>query len=126
MLVANVSLQASHCHVHCSGFVEEMRFVAMKLHTRDQAPKEGGQPASPQPMQSVSAPDDTCRSFLVCLVTIHQYFRWSHFRWSQRSVGLRVMLVVRHSKACTAVFQNLLSETGDQIQARRLHIDIAD
>lgn len=28
-----------------------MRFVAMKLHTRDQAPKEGGQPASPQPMQ---------------------------------------------------------------------------
>ena len=25
----------------------------MKLHTRDQAPKEGGQPASPQPMQKV-------------------------------------------------------------------------
>ncbi|EIE20258.1 heme oxygenase-like protein [Coccomyxa subellipsoidea C-169] len=27
----------------CAGFVEEMRFVAMKLHTRDQAPKEGQQ-----------------------------------------------------------------------------------
>ncbi len=31
-----------------------MRFVAMKLHTRDQAPKEGQQPASPQPMQKVT------------------------------------------------------------------------
>jgi hypothetical protein len=27
------------------GFVEEMRFVAMKLHTKEQAPKEGAQPA---------------------------------------------------------------------------------
>lgn len=38
----------------CSaGFVEEMRFVAMKLHTKDQAPKEGGKEASPQPFQKV-------------------------------------------------------------------------
>lgn len=29
------------------GFVEEMRFVAMKLHTKDQAPKEGGRAADP-------------------------------------------------------------------------------
>lgn len=36
-----------------AGFVEEMRFVAMKLHTKDQAPKEGGKAASPQPFQKV-------------------------------------------------------------------------
>ena len=35
------------------GFVEEMRFVAMKLHTKDQAPKEGGKEAAPQPFQKV-------------------------------------------------------------------------
>lgn len=32
------------------GFIGEMRAVAMKLHTRDQAPAEGGQKASPRPM----------------------------------------------------------------------------
>jgi heme oxygenase len=31
------------------GFVEEMRIVAMKLHTKDQAPKEGEQAAAPKP-----------------------------------------------------------------------------
>lgn len=36
-----------------SGFVEEMRFVAMKLHTKDQAPKEGGKEASKHPMREV-------------------------------------------------------------------------
>ena len=36
-----------------SGFVEEMRFVAMKLHTKDQAPKEGGKEASEHPMRKV-------------------------------------------------------------------------
>ena len=35
------------------GFVEEMRIVAMKLHTKDQAPKEGGKEASPKPMSQV-------------------------------------------------------------------------
>ena len=30
------------------GFVEEMRFVAMKLHTREQAPKEGEKKADPE------------------------------------------------------------------------------
>jgi hypothetical protein len=29
-----------------TGFVEEMRFVAMKLHTKDQAPKEGEREAA--------------------------------------------------------------------------------
>ena len=31
-----------------------MRFVAMKLHTKDQAPKEGGKEAAPQPFQKVT------------------------------------------------------------------------
>lgn len=39
--------------VKLAGFVEEMRFVAMKLHTKDQAPKEGGKEAAPQPFQKV-------------------------------------------------------------------------
>ena len=38
-----------------AGFVEEMRFVAMKLHTKDQAPKEGGKEAAPQPFQKVNS-----------------------------------------------------------------------
>ena len=40
-------------YVH-AGFVEEMRFVAMRLHTKDQAPKEGGQKAAEQPFQKVA------------------------------------------------------------------------
>jgi len=31
-----------------------MRFVAMKLHTKDQAPKEGGKEASQHPMKQVN------------------------------------------------------------------------
>ena len=44
---------ASHAEPN-TGFVEEMRFVAMKLHTKDQAPKEGGKAAAPQPFQKVT------------------------------------------------------------------------
>ena len=33
------------------GFVEEMRFLAMKLHTREQAPKEGEKKPEPKPEQ---------------------------------------------------------------------------
>ena len=40
-------------HLLSAGFVEEMRFVAMKLHTKDQAPKEGGKEAAPKPFQKV-------------------------------------------------------------------------
>ena len=40
--------------IPAAGFVEEMRFVAMKLHTKDQAPKEGGKEAAKQPFQQVS------------------------------------------------------------------------
>jgi len=40
-----------------TGFVNEMRMVAMKLHTREQAPKEGQQQAAPQPKAvSISKP----------------------------------------------------------------------
>ena len=35
------------------GFVEEMRFVAMQLHTKDQAPKEGGREAAHNPWAEV-------------------------------------------------------------------------
>lgn len=41
--------------VAAAGFVGEMRAVAMKLHTREQAPKEGGTDA-PKRQQAVSAP----------------------------------------------------------------------
>lgn len=39
---------------HTAGFVEEMRFVAMRLHTRDQAPKEGEREAAEQAWKQVS------------------------------------------------------------------------
>ena len=29
----------------CAGFIAEMRMVAMKLHSKDQSPKEGGKTA---------------------------------------------------------------------------------
>ena len=58
---------AGHGHAHGSassterrsgenkGFVEEMRFVAMKLHTREQAPKEGKKKAEKVPEQKPMA-----------------------------------------------------------------------
>ena len=36
-----------------AGFVEEMRFAAMKLHTREQAPKEGSRPETENPTPKV-------------------------------------------------------------------------
>ena len=38
-----------------AGFVEEMRIVAMKLHTKDQAPKEGEQKAAEKPFPKASS-----------------------------------------------------------------------
>ena len=38
------------------GFVEEMRFAAMKLHTREQAPKEGSRPETENPTPKVRLP----------------------------------------------------------------------
>lgn len=47
------------------GFVEEMRFVAMKLHTKDQAPKEGGKEAAKQPFQQWKPTKEGFLRFLV-------------------------------------------------------------
>ena len=44
-------LPYSHCIY--AGFVEEMRFAAMKLHTREQAPKEGSRPETENPTPKV-------------------------------------------------------------------------
>jgi heme oxygenase len=41
-----------------AGFINEMRMVAMKLHTKEQAPKEGGIESPPKP-QPVSDRDRT-------------------------------------------------------------------
>lgn len=53
-------LNLNRCSGIQTGFVNEMRMVAMKLHTREQAPKEGQQQAAPQP-KAVS----TCISVLI-------------------------------------------------------------
>jgi hypothetical protein len=42
-----------HAQHLAAGFVEEMRIVAMKLHTKDQAPKEGEQKAAEKPFPKV-------------------------------------------------------------------------
>ncbi len=46
ILTVVVEVSGSVCVL--AGFVEEMRFAAMKLHTKDQAPKEGQQQAHEQ------------------------------------------------------------------------------
>jgi hypothetical protein len=46
------------------GFINEMRKVAMKLHTKEQAPKEGGKAAPAQP-QAVRAHDAAAKSHAV-------------------------------------------------------------
>jgi heme oxygenase len=51
------------------GFVEEMRFVAMKLHTREQAPKEGEKKPEPKPeQQPVQRWEPTKEKYLKFLV----------------------------------------------------------
>ena len=49
------------------GFVEEMRFVAMKLHTREQAPKEGEKKPDPEqkPMAQWAPTKEGYLKFLV-------------------------------------------------------------
>lgn len=44
-----------HVHRWCTGLVDELRQVAMAMHTRDQAPKEGKQ-ASQEKWSEVSFP----------------------------------------------------------------------
>ena len=61
------------CITLAAGFVEEMRFVAMKLHTKDQAPKEGGKEAAKQPFQQVrqSMCGDQLHAFAGGLLDMH-------------------------------------------------------
>lgn len=55
------------------GFVEEMRFVAMRLHTRDQAPKEGKQEESALPIQEWRPSLDDYLQFLVDSKLIYDF-----------------------------------------------------
>lgn len=56
------------------GFVEEMRFVAMKLHTKDQAPREGGQEESALPIDAWLPSHKDFMQFLVDSLLVYNYF----------------------------------------------------
>ncbi|CAN8067635.1 unnamed protein product [Agarophyton chilense] len=56
------------------GFVEEMRFVAMRLHTKDQAPREGKQEASALPIQDWAPSKHDFMQFLVDSRAVYTYF----------------------------------------------------
>lgn len=56
------------------GFVEEMRMVAMRLHTKDQAPREGEQEASALPIDQWYPSKDDFMQFLVDSRCVYSYF----------------------------------------------------
>lgn len=56
------------------GFVEEMRFVAMRLHTKDQAPSEGGQEASSLPIDMWMPTQADFMQFLVDSRAVYAFF----------------------------------------------------
>lgn len=56
------------------GFVEEMRFVAMKLHTKDQAPREGQQEESAIPIDAWLPTHADFLQFLVDSKCVYDYF----------------------------------------------------
>lgn len=56
------------------GFVEEMRFVAMKLHTKDQAPREGEQEESSLPIDGWYPSKQDFMQFLVDSLHVYTYF----------------------------------------------------
>lgn len=56
------------------GFVEEMRFVAMRLHTKDQAPREGQQEESALPISEWAPTQQDFLQFLVDSLHVYQYF----------------------------------------------------
>lgn len=56
------------------GFVEEMRFVAMRLHTRDQAPKEGKQEESALPIDAWYPHKQDFMQFLIDSNHVYTYF----------------------------------------------------
>jgi len=55
------------------GFVEEMRFVAMRLHTKDQAPKEGKMEESVLPIQEWRPKKEDYLQFLVDSLAVYDY-----------------------------------------------------
>lgn len=56
------------------GFVEEMRFVAMRLHTKDQAPREGGVEESALPIDAWYPLKEDYMQFLVDSHCVYHYF----------------------------------------------------
>lgn len=56
------------------GFVEEMRFVAMRLHTKDQAPREGAQEESALPIDQWMPAQSDFMQFLVDSRYVYSYF----------------------------------------------------
>lgn len=56
------------------GFVEEMRFIAMKLHTKDQAPREGEQEESALPIDAWYPTRANFMQFLIDSRHIYDYF----------------------------------------------------
>lgn len=56
------------------GFVEEMRFVAMRLHTKDQAPREGQQEESALPIDAWHPTRADFMQFLVDSRHVYDYF----------------------------------------------------
>mmetsp|Transcript_5035 Transcript_5035/g.10660 ORF Transcript_5035/g.10660 Transcript_5035/m.10660 type:complete len:280 (-) Transcript_5035:318-1157(-) len=55
------------------GFVEEMRFVAMRLHTKDQAPREGKMEESALPIQEWRPRKEDYLQFLVDSLAVYSY-----------------------------------------------------
>lgn len=56
------------------GFVEEMRFVAMRLHTKDQAPREGEQEESALPIDAWYPSRADFMQFLVDSRAVYEFF----------------------------------------------------
>lgn len=56
------------------GFVEEMRFIAMRLHTKDQAPREGEQETSALPIDAWYPPKEDFMQFLVDSHCVYKFF----------------------------------------------------
>jgi heme oxygenase (biliverdin-producing, ferredoxin) len=56
------------------GFVEEMRFVAMRLHTKDQAPSEGKMEESALPIDAWLPSHAEYLQFLVDSLAMYKYF----------------------------------------------------
>eukprot|EP00171_Calliarthron_tuberculosum_P013651 IDg13651t1 len=56
------------------GFVEEMRFVAMRLHTKDQAPREGEQEESALPIDAWYPSRGDFLQFLVDSLAVYEFF----------------------------------------------------